>query len=272
MLIKPVSDFHSCFWRHRNRFKQHKFQEILEIILPPCDTDRETVLCCAGDMGLFARVNTTYKPLLEALSKRFYQVLVISGNHTFYDSNFYETIQGLSAFNRGLPDTVHYLENSCVELGGIHFIGSCLWTDFNKDNYHSKCAAAAQMNDYACIYQEGHKLISPDHIIQHHRQSVTYITDRLAQFPVTPTVILTHHAPSVQSSHPAYLNSKANFAYYTDLEDFILQHPQIRCWVHGHMHTNSDYHIGNTRILCNPYGYYRVEENPGFLPNLLVEV
>ena len=33
----------------------------------------------------------------------------------------------------------------------------------------------------------------------------------------------------------------------------------IKAWCHGHIHSNSDYYIGETNILCNPYGYANYE-------------
>ena len=50
-----------------------------------------------------------------------------------------------------------------------------------------------------------------------------------------------------------------NGAYSSDLSEFILDHPQIQAWVHGHTHYNFDYMIGSTRILCNPRGYVGYE-------------
>jgi hypothetical protein len=46
-----------------------------------------------------------------------------------------------------------------------------------------------------------------------------------------------------------------NGAYSSDLNDFILDHPQIKLWTHGHTHEPFDYMIGSTRIVCNPRGY-----------------
>ncbi len=40
---------------------------------------------------------------------------------------------------------------------------------------------------------------------------------------------------------------------------------------HGHIHSSSDYKIGNTRVVCNPKGY-SVELNKNFKPNLVLEV
>ena len=46
-----------------------------------------------------------------------------------------------------------------------------------------------------------------------------------------------------------------NGGYASDLSDLILDNPQIKFWTHGHIHTQFDYMIGTTRILCNPRGY-----------------
>jgi predicted phosphodiesterase len=35
----------------------------------------------------------------------------------------------------------------------------------------------------------------------------------------------------------------------------IMNHPQIKYWVHGHTHTPFDYMIEGCRVICNPCGY-----------------
>ena len=51
-----------------------------------------------------------------------------------------------------------------------------------------------------------------------------------------------------------------NGAYSSDLNDFILDNPQIKYWTHGHTHEPFDYMIGNTRVLANPRGYINYED------------
>jgi hypothetical protein len=69
-------------------------------------------------------------------------------------------------------------------------------------------------------------------------------------------VVVGHHAPSKQSTHPKYQNDQLmNGGYSSDLSEFILDHPQIKLWTHGHTHDPFDYMIGETRIVCNPRGY-----------------
>lgn len=59
--------------------------------------------------------------------------------------------------------------------------------------------------------------------------------------------------------------------YASDLEEMILElKPNI--WFHGHIHTSSDYWLGETRVICNPFGYPGKEENPSFNPNLIAEL
>ena len=43
-------------------------------------------------------------------------------------------------------------------------------------------------------------------------------------------------------------------------------------WIHGHTHESFDYHIGKTRIVCNPRGYASIEENKGFRPDYTLVV
>ena len=85
-------------------------------------------------------------------------------------------------------------------------------------------------------------------------------------------VVLTHHAPSYQSLHPRYAgDSELNAAYMSNLESLIDEIlPQV--WFHGHVHTSFDYMVGDTRVLCNPRGYHRYEENPKFNVNAVYEV
>jgi hypothetical protein len=64
-----------------------------------------------------------------------------------------------------------------------------------------------------------------------------------------------------------------NGGYHSHLEYFIMDHPQIKTWVHGHMHDAVDYMIGETRILSNPRGYKGYEEQAEtFDPSFSFEV
>jgi len=86
-------------------------------------------------------------------------------------------------------------------------------------------------------------------------------------------VIVGHHAPSKQSIKPRYRSDNLiNGAYSSDLSEFILDHPQIKLWTHGHTHDIFDYKIGETRVLCNPRGYMNYEKCADYFELLFTEI
>ena len=69
-------------------------------------------------------------------------------------------------------------------------------------------------------------------------------------------IIVSHHAPSYQSVGPQYKGDPCSPGFCTELSDKILALPKPpKLWIHGHMHNESDYMIGNTRVICHPRGY-----------------
>jgi hypothetical protein len=75
-------------------------------------------------------------------------------------------------------------------------------------------------------------------------------------------VVVGHHAPSRLSTHARYADDAImNGGYSSSLDDYIIDHPQIKLWTHGHTHHDFDYMIGSTRVVCNPRGYINYEES-----------
>jgi len=86
-------------------------------------------------------------------------------------------------------------------------------------------------------------------------------------------VVVGHHAPTKLSTHPRYADELImNGGYSSDLSEFILDHPQIKLWTHGHTHEEFDYLIGTTRIVCNPRGYINYEDRADNFKLKFVEV
>jgi Icc-related predicted phosphoesterase len=80
-------------------------------------------------------------------------------------------------------------------------------------------------------------------------------------------------APSFLSVNEKFKHDgKSNGAYCSDLSDLILDNPNIKVWVHGHVHDTCDYKVGDTRVLCNPRGYLPWEAGNGFEAGYYFEV
>jgi predicted phosphodiesterase len=106
---------------------------------------------------------------------------------------------------------------------------------------------------------------SPEDALEEHRKCLGYIQTVVQNHRDQKTgnkiVVVGHHTPSHKSCHPRYANDDLmNGGYHSDLSEFILDHPEIVLWTHGHTHELFDYTIGDTRIVCNPRGYIGHEE------------
>lgn len=192
----------------------------------------------------------------EIVSKEFEYVTYILGNHEHYHGIFTETANILREALAHLPN-IHILDNDWIKLpNGYNVFGATLWTNIDKGNPVIADYIRRGMNDFKliqCSTTNYRKFMPFDSKREHEISLIKFdkgYTDNC--------IFLSHHAPSYQSIHEEYRSgrySHLNPAYYSDLEQFILDRPDIKLWTHGHVHSNFDYYVGNTRVVCNPHGY-----------------
>lgn len=200
--------------------------------------------------------------MIEECSK-YSKVIYVMGNHEHYHFNYQKTYGHIK---ENLPDNVHLLENETYTIDDIIFVGCTLWTDCNGDDDMTMWHLKRSMNDYRCITMLNeakhvyHKL-TPERTAEDHFKSKQYI-DAVTQDLTKKYVVVTHHSPSRASTHEQYIHDTLmNGGYSSNLDEFILDRPQIKFWTHGHAHDPFDYMIGSTRIVCNPRGYFGYEKS-----------
>lgn len=198
-----------------------------------------------------------FRGFLKRCSEAFPHVIYIAGNHEFYHGKWKASLQDLRNTCAQFPN-VYFLENDIKTINDITFIGCTLWTDMNKGDPLTLHAINDMMNDFRIIRNDDHGFtkLRPAHAMYRHQQSLSYIKNIVEGKHDERFVVVGHHAPSKQSTHPKYQNDYLmNGGYSSDLSEFILDRPQIKLWTHGHTHDPFDYTIGETRIVCNPRGY-----------------
>jgi len=263
MLVRPFSDLHAEFWQ------PNKIDRILDMVVPPLPTDKETVALVAGDIGL-AHKQQTWLKIISLLSKRFLAVIYVEGNHFFYHNDFFGRIQELKT-KASLPKNVHFLENESVEINGVIFVGAMLWTDFLGKDFFKMQYARKNMNDFVLIKKPDGLRLLPEDTVDLFHESKSYIFDVLADAGNKKTVVVTHHGVSPLSIHERFRGDSLNCAFMTDISNEIIDHgPDL--WVHGHTHNSFDYALAKTRVVVNPYGYKDVEVNPQFDKSLVIEL
>ena len=218
------------------------------------------------DTGNFKRSDRWTRFFHEECSK-YEKVFYVVGNHEHYGYQYHKTVPHLKDV---LPANVTVLEKEMCEYRGVLFLGATLWTDMNNHDqltlYHMK----SMMNDYRQITMLNevksvyHRLV-PEHTVTEHVKTKNlfkfYLEENRRRETPLPVVVLTHHAPSKMSTHPYYANDTImNGAYSSNLDEFILDNPEIKYWTHGHTHHTFEYKVGDTTIMCNPRGYAGYEE------------
>lgn len=207
----------------------------------------------------------------ERVSGEYEDVLYIPGNHEHYRGYIDLTDSILEEVLYKYPN-IHYMSNSSWEKNGVTFLGGTLWTNMNNNNPITEQYLMGGMNDFRIVNwkMDGYGgRFRPSDAAALHRKTLKFFDE--ASAGLDNVVIMSHHAPSFKSVHPKYHNdTQMNYGYYSDLDEFILDRPQIKLWTHGHMHDCFDYTIGDTRIVCNPRGYRG--ENRYFKLNQILEV
>lgn len=217
-----------------------------------------------------------FRDFLKRVSFQFPHVIYIAGNHEFYHGKFYAALDYLRDECAKYPN-VYFLENDTKVIDDVVFIGATLWTDMNKADPLTMHAIEDMMNDFKIIRNEyrSYAPMSARDVAERHRKTLQYFRIILQENKDKKCVIVGHHSPSHLSIHESYSHDTLmNGGYHSDLSEFILDHPQIKLWTHGHTHHPFDYMIGDTRIVCNPRGYESdgYSENSGWNPNILLEI
>lgn len=202
-----------------------------------------------------------FRNFLKRCSDQFTHVVYIAGNHELYHGKFEASLIHLKEECDKFSN-VYFLENATKKINDYTFVGATVWTDLNKHDPLTMHAVGDMMSDYHQIRHDGqgYRKLRPTDTFDRHVRTLQYFKLILDQNPTDKFVIAGHHAPSKLSIKPKYEKDHLlNGAYSSDLSEFILDHPQIVLWTHGHTHDNFDYMIGSTRIVCNPRGYHGYE-------------
>jgi Icc-related predicted phosphoesterase len=215
-----------------------------------------------------------FREFLRRCSDNFPHIVYVAGNHEFYNGKWPAGIEYLREECAKFHN-VYFMENDVKTIGDHTFIGSTLWTDMNRGDPITLYHIAGMMNDYRIIRNSDHgfRRLTPEDTALRHRDSLKYIQQMIEGQFDQKFVVVGHMSPSRLSTHPRYADdTMMNGAYSSSLDEFIIDHPQIRLWTHGHTHEDFDYMVGSTRIVCNPRGYINYEERADRWQPKLVEI
>jgi len=209
-------------------------------------------------------------------------VLYLPGNHEYDGLDFDATHDRLRETCERLG--MVWLEREVLQIGGVRFIGTTLWTDFDAlgPQPEEPGADLAQLlrarekayraaNYY--LRKTGSVRAGKPMLAQEVREQALVCQDwlRLAlqQPHVGATVVVTHFAPSLRSADPRYGMTPGTAGFCNALDDLVAR---ADLWLHGHLHAPSDYLHHGCRVVANPLGYARKDEQLAFQPAALIHL
>lgn len=228
--------------------------------------DQADVVVLAGDVNLGTKGINWIK---NKISNK--PVIYVLGNHEYYKGSYPKTLNKIKEAAEN--SNIFVLEDRFVDIEGVRFHGSTLWTDFSVfgDPRYYGFLCQNGMNDYKLIRRDpSYSKIRSIDIFKIHQFSRAWLRESLENAKGLRNIVITHHAPSLQSVPEPFKKDPLTSAYASDLEDLIREYQPLY-WLHGHIHTPCRYKIGETEIICNPHGYITEKYN-GYDKELIIEI
>jgi predicted phosphodiesterase len=245
------------------------------------------LLVLAGDVGSYQ--NGSRLPGEDFGLERFsprngwpMPVLYVPGNHEYDNLDFDETHARLHATCERLGIT--WLEREVLVIGGVRFIGTTLWTDFDALAHvpgeaepdlagvlklRNKAFRAANYYLQKAATTCGGELMLAEAWRELGLRSQAWLREALARPFDGTTVVVTHFAPTLRSADPRYGLVPGTAGFCNSLDDLLAG---ADLWLHGHLHCPQDYRVGRCRVVANPLGYAAKGEQAGFIETMVIDL
>lgn len=264
------------------------------------------LLVLAGDIGSYqpgSRIEGAdfglqkFSPLPSATGPGWpTPVLFVPGNHEYDMLDFDATRSRLRETCERLG--IHWLDretlyaadiaglNAAAAAEPVRFIGTTLWADFDAlgpTDPRSPTALSDQIKARQKAFRAANWYLRQIRTTRHEapmlaeqvRDEALVCFDWLRGALALPhrhgiegkTAVVTHFAPSLKSADPRYGMTPGTAGFCNSLDELL---PQADLWLHGHLHCASDYREGRCRVVANPLGYVRKNEQRSFQSQMLI--
>lgn len=217
------------------------------------------VLVLAGDIIYLGNENLLRHPFWKWASENYKQVLVVPGNHEFYDG--FDIGQLHDGWTLEILPNVRYYYNSVVWIENVEFILSTLWAEIKLKNAF---VCEQGINDFFRIIANG-KRLDYTRFNEEHKKCVDFIS-KVCSSPLPDgyrRIIVSHHLPSFQLMDQQYKDSPLNGAFVSEQSD-VVDASGADYWIFGHSHSNTSTQIGRCKCVSNQRGYVAYGEGLSF--------
>lgn len=208
----------------------------------------------SGNRKIRDRTLTFFNMVQENFKKVFY----LTGNHESYNFRIDLEKEYIAKFLPGIihvNNSVHEIDDNTVLMGGT------LWTNMNNRNELTLASVGNGMNDFKIIYKGEDDMWIPEDAADAFDTTFKFLDDSLEKYKDKNVIVATHHSPTGKGVNPIHSGNSIDHGYYSNLEQYIIDHPQIKYWVFGHTHIRTELEFGSTKVVSNARGYEGYEES-----------
>ena len=238
------------------------------------------VLVLAGDIGSYQNASAlTRLSIADFGLQRFANwpcpVLFVPGNHEYDGQEFDVAHARLQEVCARLGFV--WLEKEVATINNVRFVGCTLWTDFDALTSARAVSADVTLGQQLAMREKSFRAadfsLKKNHAF---KAGQPMMAESIRELGLTcqvwlrqalaipfhgQTVVVTHFAPSLLSADPRYGLSPGTAGFCNSLDDLL---PSAQLWLHGHLHCPVDYRAGGCRVVANPLGYARKNEQLAF--------
>lgn len=242
MRLRVLSDLHLEFHRDEGR-----------AFIAGQGDEGWDVLVLAGDVTTAAHLGEVFEGFAGVARGR--PIVFVPGNHEYYGASPAGVAEVLASCRAKVPE-LQVLDGGVAVVEGQRFVGTTLWFPH---------PGAPQVED---VLLADFRQIAGfgSWVGGEARRAAAFLRETVR----AGDVVVTHHLPHPGSIHPRYGTSPiTRYFLHAGLDD-VVAGGGAKLWIHGHTHASLDYTVGGTRVVCNPFGYLRVEENREFDERLTI--
>lgn len=250
MKLRYYSDIH-------NELLEGKDEYFSPAIMPD---EKDQVLVLAGDILKLHHI-PRHLGFFQSLGERFKAFFYVFGNHEYYGGKIGEKYTQRAVKALSVVDNLHVLSRftPSVYLDGFKFVGATLWTNPRQGYLEKQKSNDLKKIKYHDSVKNSYHAFNP--VAWRREFDADFAWIRSETRDDYPTIVITHHAPSLFSVDEYDYDGSSAIYYKTDLSDFIDSRPNIKVWVHGHIHNRNHYELKGTLITSNPVGYPNAQDN-----------
>lgn len=181
---------------------------------------------------------------------------IIPGNHDYYGEEIGAAEAAMARICR--RHGCHFAQTSAFHIGETRFLTATLWTDFGLFTQergegaigYAMMTARKKVSDYgvgSITIGNPERQLRPKDTACIHESHLTWLKEELARAHEGPTVVVTHHAPSISV---AGAPSELSPCFVSDL-DWLIEQARPEAWFFGHTHRDADMRAPGGTLIRN---------------------